>query len=67
MFLVDPSNASQAEEALRTIDNERSLSSVDDESQNDNIDDDDETKSSAISNFVYLAAALQLDLQSAQP
>lgn len=55
--LVDPNSSSQAEEALRTIDNERSLSSVDDESQNDNIDDDDETKSSAISNSLAAAIA----------
>ena len=55
--LIDPNQASQAEEALRTIDNERSLSSVDDESQNDNIDDDDETKSSAISNSLAAAIA----------
>ncbi len=35
LFLVDPNNATLAEEALRTIDSERSLSSVDDESQMD--------------------------------
>lgn len=34
-FSVDPNNATLAEEALRTIDSERSLSSVDDESQMD--------------------------------
>ncbi|CAF4530642.1 unnamed protein product, partial [Rotaria magnacalcarata] len=59
-FLVDPNNASLAEEALRLIDSERSLSSIDDESQIDvqrdnqsvkreEVEEDDDTKSSAIS------------------
>ncbi|CAF1410320.1 unnamed protein product [Adineta steineri] len=66
--LVDPNNASLVEEALRTIDSERSLSSIDDESQidiqrdnqsvkNDEVEEDDDTKSSAISNSLAAAIA----------
>ncbi|CAF1582579.1 unnamed protein product [Adineta ricciae] len=66
--LVDPNNASLVEEALRTIDSERSLSSIDDESQtdiqrdnssvkNDELEEDDDTKSSAISNSLAAAIA----------
>ncbi|UJR36167.1 hypothetical protein I4U23_028901 [Adineta vaga] len=66
--LVDPNNASLAEEALRTIDSERSLSSADDESQidiqrdsqsvkNDELEEDEDTKSSAISNSLAAAIA----------
>ncbi|CAF0954622.1 unnamed protein product [Rotaria magnacalcarata] len=66
--LIDPNNASLAEEALRLIDSERSLSSIDDESQIDvqrdnqsvkreEVEEDDDTKSSAISNSLAAAIA----------
>lgn len=63
MILVDPNNAVLAEEALRTIDSERSLSSVDDESQMDvhikreDTDEDEQIKSPAISNSLAAAIA----------